>query len=97
MMPKGLGLCALGLLLCGVAFTLHQINAERDAKKEDAVTPVAAEMDNTVEEHLKLDEEYHASCEDTVRVLKKCDETLKECLDILQNQAIILPARKEKK
>jgi len=81
------------IVVCCVLLSAYQ---EETANKEDAVTPVAAEMDNTVEEHLKLDEEYHAACEDLKRVLEKCDTVLGECLHTLEHHAVMLPEEKEK-
>jgi hypothetical protein len=76
------------------AYLLFSLFGPED--KADTVTPVAAERDNTVEEHLKLDKEYHAACEDLKRVLEKCDSVLGECLHTLEYHAVMLPTGEEK-
>jgi hypothetical protein len=62
-----------------------------------AVAPVAVETDNTVKEHIELDDMYRATCNRTLETLKTCNKALEECSDILQHHAVLLPREEEKK
>lgn len=88
------------LILCVVVASVTIVQTiERHTKSttEPVKTAVPAAMpDNIIPEHRKLDEAYRATCNDTQRILRECDETLKKCVDMLEHRAVILPAEKGK-